>query len=159
MIVGWQAGLLVEPALKGIGGETIGLPRQLRVQATGQFRQLPGCRSPQPLLLDQQELLQVAEQAAHGLTGRLHGEQKAAPTAHLAKAAGQGIAQLQLPAQAQVEGRLQPSGQQPHGGLGVGADGIQRIKQQQRRLTLYRQMPPAAPALPGRRPAGRRQAR
>ncbi|MNF08930.1 hypothetical protein D3C80_2094730 [compost metagenome] len=66
----------------------------------------------------------------------------------LAIAAGQRVTELQLAAQALMKDRLKQAGEESHGRLGLGGDGLKGIEQQKRGLALYRQPMPGTPALP-----------
>ncbi|MCY1548704.1 hypothetical protein D9M68_848290 [compost metagenome] len=93
----------------------------------------------------------MPEEFGHRAARRLHGEQQAAVRAELAETTRQRIAQLQLTAQALVEGRFQAAGQQAPAGLFLGRGVVEGIEQQQRCFTAgHLQLPPDAPALPGR---------
>ncbi|SVJ66398.1 Uncharacterised protein [Klebsiella pneumoniae] len=81
----------------------------------------------------------MLQQAFRAGTRRLRGEQQAAPGADLAEAAEQRVAQLQLVAQAPLEGRFVQARQQAPGRLHRHLLRGQRTEQQQRRLAVHGQ--------------------
>lgn len=86
-----------------------------------------------------EEGLHMLQQAFRAGTRRLRGEQQAAPGADLAEAAEQRVAQLQLVAQAPLEGRFVQARQQAPGRLHRHLLRGQRTEQQQRRLAVHGQ--------------------